>query len=120
MNQDFTCTVALSARIGNNLSLAAAGWAGGSYREKALTSGDLAGSLAMPAVLRICSRLTGTAFTLRAGCGLFKVNFSFRPECGLHEVQPHVIAKIGASLGTTLGSIGSGKSEKVFKNPAET
>ncbi len=56
MNQNLACTAAFGAGIGNNLPLAPTGRAGGSYREKALTSGDLAGSLAVPAVFRICSQ----------------------------------------------------------------
>ena len=120
MNQDFARATAFGAGTDNNLSLSPTGWAGGSHREKALTSGDLTGSLAVPAVFRICSRLTRTAFALRTGGRLFKINFRFRPKSGIHETEPHVIAKVGASLGAALRAVCSGKSKKILENTPET
>ena len=77
MNQNLACAAAFSAGIGNNLPLAPTGRAGGSYREKTLTSGDLAGSLAVPAVFRIRPRLTGAAFALADRLPSFQGRFLF-------------------------------------------
>ena len=120
MNQNLACAATFGAGIGNDLTLAPTGGAGGPYREKALTSGDLAGSLAVPTVFWIRPWLTGAAFALWTSCCLFKVNFCFRPKCCLHETKTHVVAKIRAPLGPALGSTGSGKPKKILKNPPET
>ncbi len=83
----------------NNLAIAAACRTGGADRKESLTTGNLTGSVAMPAAFRFGALLSSVAVTFGADLPLLNFNLSFDSKNRIHEIQADIISQIRSGHG---------------------